>query len=432
VAETRNHSADYTPDRSAPRHWVVRIYPAGQRSARPCWVFSDPHSQDGDASPRETSVWEAMSYQVSLRTKTIVGYSHRRMTSFGLRVAVLLVAAASLSVAGCRRHDPEAQRVASGPVPAQPTPSSASQPPASAHTTSNLLDGGRWLGLADAEPPPASSSAPRTIHFAWRPPGSNPRLYMATEPEDQHRLVLPEGVTRRGRYRVVIAFHGQPKRGQAPRHYAFVRTVMETTLPLIERGEVEPLVLAIPVFRFEGQNWPDFDLTRFAEEIERQLQADEISISGFLLFGHSAAAGCGGRGLNEAARIHPVAVGFFDTCVGPGFGQAVGALRRDHVPTLLMHSVETAGFRPRQPMEYMPGFDFGKVYRPLGLAPTECPKDLPEAPLRPLGFRCAADPEGTTRALVVDTGQGQEAHDALIPVAVRYFLRQYAGRTAAH
>lgn len=210
-----------------------------------------------------------------------------------------------------------------------------------------------------------------------------------------------------------------------------MHTVTETVLPLVERGEVEPLVLALPVFRFEGREWPDFDLARFADEVARRLGAEGISISGFLLFGHSAAAGCGGRGLNEAARIHPRAVGFFDTCVGPGFGQAVRALRRDHIPTLLMHSVETAGFRPRQPKEYMPDFDFGRVYRPLGLEPTACPEQLPEAPLRPLDFRCAADPEGTTRALVVDTGQGQEAHDGLIPVGVRYFLRQYAARAAA-
>ena len=355
------------------------------------------------------------------------------MTSFGASLSgLVLVLAASVWLAGCPRHDTEAQRVASGPATSRPP---SSRPPASARPASDSLDAAsdaaRAPTLAEGAPPSASRSAPRTITFAWRPPGGSRRVYSATEPEDQHRLVLPGVVTRGGRYPVVIAFHGQPKRGQAPRDYAFVRTVTETTLPLVERGEVEPLVLAIPVFRFEGRDWPGFDLARFAEEISGRLQAERISISGYLLLGHSAAAGCGGQGLNEAARIHPKAVGFFDTCVGPGFQQAVRALRRDHVPTLLMHSVETAGFRPRQPMEYMPGFDFGRVYRPLGLEPIECPEQLPEAPLRTLAFRCAADPEGTTRAFVVDTGQGQEAHDALIPVAVRYFLRQYAGRVAA-
>jgi hypothetical protein len=55
------------------------------------------------------------------------------------------------------------------------------------------------------------------------------------------------------------------------------------------------------------------------------------------------------------------------TCVGPGFGQEVRALLRDQVPTLIVHSVETAGYRPRQVTEYLPSFDFGKVYGPLGL-----------------------------------------------------------------
>jgi hypothetical protein len=299
------------------------------------------------------------------------------------------------------------------------------------HPLDATADAGPPLESFDASPSPPATAPSRTIYFAWRPPGSAPEIYSATDPEDQHRLVLPGAVTGGGRYPVVIAFHGQPKRGRAPRDYAFVRTVTETVLPLIEQGEVEPLVLALPVFRFEGQDWPDFDLARFAREVARQLEAEQISISGFLLLGHSAAAGCGGRGLNEAARLHPKAVGFFDTCVGPGFREAVRALGRDHVPTLIMHSVETAGFRPRQPEEYMPDFDFGRVYRPLGLEPTECPKDLPEAPLRPLDFRCAAGPGGTTRALVVDTGRGEEAHDGLIPVAVRYFLRQYARRASA-
>jgi hypothetical protein len=319
------------------------------------------------------------------------------------------------------------------PATAQTTPRSTTPLPTSADIVSDAREAAPDAGRAAmlAAPPPASRSAPRTLYFAWRPPGGSRRVYSATEPEDQHRLVLPAAVTRGGRYAVVIAFHGQPKRGQAPRDYAFVRTVTETALPLVDGGEVEPLILATPVFRFEGQDWPDFDLVRFTEEIARRLQAEGISIRGYLLLGHSAAAGCGGRGLNEAARIHPQAVGFFDTCVGPGFREAVRALRRDHVPTLLMHSVETAGFRPRQPMEYMPGFDFGRVYRPLGLEPVACPDDLPEAPLRPLAFRCAADSQGTTRAFVVDTGQGQEAHDGLIPVAVRYFLRQYVGRAAA-
>lgn len=367
-----------------------------------------------------------------------------------MRTHLLLIWFVSALLAACPRHDPEAARVAASSATARSTTRSVSSAAASTRSASTAFGTARdaepLRALGDVASPRASDQAgppgacaaprpapapsrslPRTIPFAWRPPGANPRLYAANAPEDQHRLVLTHGVTRGGRYPVVMAFHGQPRRGQAPRDYAFVRTVIEAVQPLVERREVEPLVLVLPVFRFEGQNWPDFDIALFAQEVSRLLAAEEIAVSGYLLFGHSGAAGCGGRGLNEASRLHPVAVGFFDTCVGPGFGQAVRALQRDHVPTLIMHSVETAGFRPRQPMEYQPNFDFGKVYRPLELEPmSECPKELPEAPLRRLAHRCAADREGTTRALVVDTGQGQEGHDAVIPVAVRYFLRQYA------
>jgi pimeloyl-ACP methyl ester carboxylesterase len=246
---------------------------------------------------------------------------------------------------------------------------------------------------------------------------------------DQHRIVLMPGVVRGGHYPAVLGFHGQPERGQLPRDYEFFRTVTQVTLELGERERVGPLVLVLPVFRFAGQNWPAFDLVEFSAEVARVLDAEGIRIDGYYLFGHSAGAGCGGDGLNRAHRLRPRAVGFFDTCVGAGFGAAVAALRRDRVPILIVHSVETAGFRPRPPLEYWPRFDFGKVYAPLGLKPTECPERLPEVPLRAQPYRCAADPEGTTRALVVDTGEGQAGHDAVIPVALRYFLQEYLGRT---
>jgi hypothetical protein len=245
--------------------------------------------------------------------------------------------------------------------------------------------------------------------------------------EDQHRIVLTRGVVRGDKYPAVIAFHGQPRRGQPPRDYAFVRTVTEITLELVERKEVEPLILVVPVFRFQGVNWPHFDLSRFTAEVGRVLDSEGLGISRTLLFGHSGAAGCGGDGMNRAHAIRPAAVGFFDTCVGPGFGQEVRALLREQIPTLIVHSVETAGYRPRQVTEYLSTFDFGKVYAPLGLRPNRpCPRHTIEAPLRDQPYRCASDPAGIVRAFVVDTGEGQQAHDAVVPVALRYFLREYA------
>jgi hypothetical protein len=157
------------------------------------------------------------------------------------------------------------------------------------------------------------------------------------------------------------------------------------------------------------------------------LASEGIAISRTLLFGHSGAAGCGGDGMNRAHAIRPAAVGFFDTCVGRGFGWEVRALLRERIPTLIVHSVETAGYRPRQVTEYLSTFDFGKVYAPLGLRPDpQCPRHALGVPLRDQAYSCATDPARIARAFVVNTGEGQQAHDAVVPVALRYFLREYA------
>lgn len=273
----------------------------------------------------------------------------------------------------------------------------------------------------------------RAIRFAWRPRSEAGRTYAMSDPEDQHRIVLPNGIERGGTYPLVVAMHGQPRRGQAPRSYAFLREVSEVSQELVAQGSVAPHVLVMPVFRFEGENWPKFELRAFASHVEEILAERGVKVEGIYLFGHSGAAGCGGDGLNHAASVSPKAVGFFDTCVGAGFSQAVAELQARGIPTLILHSVETAGFRPRQPMEYDAHFDFGKVYSRIGLRPCACPARLPEVPLRSLAFRCAQNDASTTRALVLDTGVGEKAHDAVVKVGMRYFLREYLPRIdAAH
>lgn len=247
-----------------------------------------------------------------------------------------------------------------------------------------------------------------------------------SDPDDQHHLLFTAGVERGGSYPVVIAFHGQPHRGAAPRSYAFPKTVASEVNALRAAGEVTPLVVALPVFRFAGVEWPGFDLLAFRSELERLLARESITASAYLLFGHSGAAGCGGGGLNGAARIEPRAVAFLDTCVGASFARAVGELQQHAIPTLILHSVETSGFVPRQPPDSGAHFDYGRIYRPLGLEPSACPERLPDAPLRDQPFRCAADRAGVVHALVVDTGEGELGHEALVPVGVRYFLRLYA------
>ena len=268
----------------------------------------------------------------------------------------------------------------------------------------------------------------RTIFFAWKPVDAKFSEYAMSASEDQHRVLLTSGVVKGNAYPVVVALHGQPRRGQAPRSYVFPGVVADVTRDLVQAGQVVPIVLVTPVFRFEGQNWPQFGLADFMVQVRRILSEKGLNIKGTYVFGHSGAAGCGGGGLNRVAEASPSAVGFFDTCIGEGFVGAARELGRRGIPTLIMHSVETAGFRPRQPVEYDANFDFGRVYSTMGLHVAQCPSRLPEAPLRRLAFRCATNADGTTQALVVDTGHGENAHEALVPIAVRYFLREYLHR----
>jgi hypothetical protein len=247
------------------------------------------------------------------------------------------------------------------------------------------------------------------------------------DPEDQHRIVLTPGVRAGETYPVVIALHGQPKRGQRPASYAFPKAVTDVAVDLVRRGEVAPFVLVAPVFRFFGANWPAFDLVAFRRVVEERLAAEGVRAGAFFVVGHSGAAGCGGDGLNRAHRIRPRAVGFFDTCLGAGWRDEIAALRAERIATLVIHSVETAGFVPRQPREYLSDFDFGRPYAAVGLAPGPCPQHLPDVALRPRPFRCSADDDGIVKAFVVDTGEGETAHEAVVPVALTYFLREYLG-----
>jgi hypothetical protein len=243
------------------------------------------------------------------------------------------------------------------------------------------------------------------------------------DPEDQHRVVIIGRTA--GPAAVLVALHGQPKRGQSPRDYAFPGRVIEVATRLVARGEVKPLVLALPVFRFGGVDWPAFDLAAFRAKVEEVLAAEGVATKDFYVVGHSGAAGCGGDGLNRAHRMRPLAVGFFDTCLGAGWRDEVRALARARIPTAILQSVETAGVQPRHLREYDGRYDFGPVFSTVGLAPIDCPAAAPDAPLRPQPYRCAADVGGIVRAFIVDTGEGEEAHNALVGVALAYFLRAH-------
>jgi hypothetical protein len=278
---------------------------------------------------------------------------------------------------------------------------------------------------ARAEPPEAGSiprASLRELRFAWRPSKGPETSYAMQSPEDQHRIVLFPGVHTGKAYPVVVGLHGQPQRRKQPRDYEFAPIVIREAAALIARQEVPAFVLVLPVFRFEGRNWPGLDLSELRQQIERILAPEGIAADGWYVFGHSGAAGCGGDGLNRPDRLSPKGVGFIDTCVGADFSRAVGDLSRKKIPTIIVHSVETAGFPERQPTEYSSNFDFGRVYGPLGLAPRDCPAgDLPHR-LRNQPYRCATTRDGAARAFVIDTGEGLAAHMEALRVGTRYFL----------
>jgi hypothetical protein len=268
----------------------------------------------------------------------------------------------------------------------------------------------------------------RTISFSWRPKNGPAAAYRLPESEGRHRIIIFDGVEKQTAPSLLAGFHGQPKRGKAPKNYVFGDTVLHVVQKMIEAEEIPPIILVLPVFRFTGQNWPGFNPADFKKKVLLILKEQKITPKNWYLFGHSGAAGCGGEGLNQAHLISPEAVGFFDTCLGTGWQAEIKALKKAGIRTVNLHSVETAGFRPRQRPEYQADFDFGRAYGPLGIRPVKCPANLPEAPLREQPYRCAADKSGKIESFVVDTGIGVEAHTKLLPEALRYFLKRFVSR----
>ncbi len=274
-------------------------------------------------------------------------------------------------------------------------------------------------------PHDVETEAPREIAFEWTPPGGPAAAYDLKDPADQHRIIISPGVEKGASVPVVVAFHGQPKRGLDPRHYKFRGKVKDTVADMVDKKEIPPIILVLPVFRFQGQNWPGFDVKAFKAEITSRLEKEGVAPSYWLTFGHSGAAGCGGDGLNRAHRMAPKAVGYFDTCLGKTWQKEIKRLEKKKIKAVNIHSVETAGFRPKQRPEYQHTFDFGRAFGPLGIKPVDCPETHPGEKLRDQPYKCAATQSGTVEGFVVDTGEGLPAHQALVEVAVRYFLKRF-------
>ena len=168
----------------------------------------------------------------------------------------------------------------------------------------------------------------RTIRFAWCPKKTVADAYEMSDPADQHRIVLTPGVVKGGSYPVVVGFHGQPRRGRDPRDYNFPAPVSDLVVKMVKDGEIRPVILVLPVFRFVGGNWPKFDPRAFRAKVEKLLAAEGLEGTDWFAFGHSGAAGCGGEGLNQAHLMRPRAVGFFDTCLGKGWVKEIALLEK--------------------------------------------------------------------------------------------------------
>lgn len=279
----------------------------------------------------------------------------------------------------------------------------------------------------DAASEEGEDKSTRTLGFAWCPPGGDAASYRMTEVSDRHQIVFLPGVKKTGTYPVVVGFHGQPRRGKPPREYRFAREVVRTAEELVNAGKVKPFVLVLPVFRYRGENWPLFDTKEFRREVLTRLRKEGVISSDWYAFGHSGAAGCGGLGLNDVAAMSPRAVGYFDTCLGKGWQKAMATLRKRNIQTVNIHTVETAGFRPRQRPEYQSWFDFARAYAPVGMRPTPCPVHTPGKKLRDQKYKCAATPDGIIRGFVVDAGEGVDAHRAIVSIGLRYLLKEYLG-----
>jgi len=266
------------------------------------------------------------------------------------------------------------------------------------------------------------------VRFAWRP--DVPQVasaYRMDDPADQHRIVLPAPLDGTVAHPVILAFHGQPAPDRDPRDYWFPDAVQTQVEELIRTGAVQNAILVIPVFRYVFGNWPQFHPGTFRDHVEALLLERGIRTEKWVAFGHSGAAGCGGAGLNEIHLARPFAVGFFDTCLGPGWQKAVSTLQEKGIPVLNVFSVETAGFRPKQRPEYQADFDFGRAFSHLGIEPVQCPDIHPGDQLRSLPHRCSATADGVVRAFVVDTGEGEQAHMDVVKPALTYFLTVAAG-----
>ena len=265
--------------------------------------------------------------------------------------------------------------------------------------------------------------------FSIREEGEQQYKECMDDEADMHSIIIPAGVKEGDILPVVIGFHGQPKREKSPKDYIFLRKVRSVVERLIENGEIEPVILVLPVFRYKGGNWPWFNPVKFKQKvvdvIKNKSEVKGIVTGQWSAFGHSGAAGCGGGGLNQIDLINPDAVGFFDTCLGDGWQKAVKKLHKKKIKTINIFSVETAGFRPRQHPEYQAMFDFGRAFSPLGIDPVKCPVLHPGKKLRTLEHRCSATDDGIVKAFVIDTGIGVKAHKAVVEPAVEYFLKEF-------
>ena len=124
------------------------------------------------------------------------------------------------------------------------------------------LIGALVFACARSAAPDSSKPGPRVVRFSWIPSGAAATAYEIDDPEDQHRLVMVGNVTPGGEYwswwRSTDSRAVENRRTTT--HSA--KRSSRSPAPSSSRGEVRPFILALPVFRYQGTNWPSFDFSR--------------------------------------------------------------------------------------------------------------------------------------------------------------------------
>lgn len=125
---------------------------------------------------------------------------------------------------------------------------------------------------------------------------------------------------------LLVYLHGTNEKGPLHRGLGASGFDLRRT---IESVDLPPLLIAGPSMTRDAWTgsrlWPDFDLTRFVDAVEKALpKGVSVDRARVVLAGHSG-AGCNtSGGLLSRAGLSPLAILAIDTCLDADFGRAFG------------------------------------------------------------------------------------------------------------